>query len=78
VNQVSCENLKSLKATPTTTIASDGLFSPIKIPESASRATLIGVARINDRESYQLIIEDSSTQSIQLFFDEIPRGSSGP
>ena len=53
----------------TTTIASDGLFSPIKIPDSSSRATLIGIARINDRESYQLIIEESSTQSIQLFFD---------
>ena len=48
---------------------SDGLFSPIKIPDSPSRATLIGVARINDRESYQLVIEDSSTQTIQLFFD---------
>ena len=61
-----------MKATPTTTIASDGLFSPIKIPDSSSRATLIGVARINDRESYQLLIEDNSTpsiQSIQLFFD---------
>jgi len=69
VNQATGESLKALKATPTTTIASDGLFSPIKIPDSASRATLIGVTRINDRESYQLIIEDSSTQSIQLFFD---------
>jgi photosynthetic reaction center cytochrome c subunit len=68
-NQVTGENLKAMKATPTTTIASDGLFSPIKIPDSASRATLIGVARINDRESYQVIIEDGSTQSIQLFFD---------
>src|SRR4030095_6565240 len=58
-----------MKTTPTTTIASDGLFSPIKIPDSPSRATLIGVARINDRESYQVTIEDSSTQSIQLFFD---------
>jgi len=69
VNQVTGENLKAMKATPTTTIASDGLFGPIKIPESPSRGTLIGVARINDRESYQVIIEDSSTQSIQLFFD---------
>src|SRR6185503_895216 len=57
------------RATPSTTIASDGLFSPIKIPDSSSRATLIRVARINERESYQLIIDDSSTQSIQLFFD---------
>ena len=63
------ENLKAMKATPTTTIASDGLFSPIKIPDSPSRATLIGVARITDRESYQVITEDSSTQSIQLFLD---------
>jgi hypothetical protein len=69
VNQVTGENLKAMKTTPTTTIASDGLFSPIKIPDSPSRATLIGVARINDRESYQVTIEDSSTQSIQLFFD---------
>ena len=29
----------------------------------------IGVVRINDRESYQVIIEDSPTTSIQLFFD---------
>lgn len=69
VNQATGDSLKALKATPTTTIASDGLFSPIKIPDSSSRATLIGVARINDRESYQVIIEDSSTQSTQLFFD---------
>ena len=69
INQATGENLKAMKATPTTTIASDGLFSPIKIPDSASRAALIGVARINDRESYQVIIEDGSTQSTQLFFD---------
>jgi hypothetical protein len=76
VSQVTGENLRAIKATPTTTIASDGLFSPIKIPDSRGRATLIGeigVARINDRESYQVTIEDSSNQSIQLsiqlFFD---------
>jgi photosynthetic reaction center cytochrome c subunit len=69
INQASGESLKAMKATPTTTIASDGLFSAIKIPDSPTRATLIGVAKINDRESYQVVIEDSSTQSIQLFFD---------
>ena len=69
VNQATGETLKVMKATPTTTIASDGLFSPIKTPDSPNRATLIGIARINDRESYQIVIEDSSTQSIQLFFD---------
>lgn len=69
VSQVTGENLKAMKAMPTTTIASDGFLSPIKIPDSASRAALIGVARINDRESHQVVIEDSSTQSIQLFFD---------
>jgi hypothetical protein len=69
INQVTGESLKAMKVTPTTTIASDGLFSPIKIPDSASRATLIGLARIDDRESYQIVIEDGSTQAIQLFFD---------
>ena len=69
VNQATGESLKALKTTPTTTIASDGVFGPIKIPDSASRATLIGLARINDRESYQLIIEDSASPSIHLFFD---------
>jgi photosynthetic reaction center cytochrome c subunit len=69
LNQVSGETLKAMKSTPTTTIASDGFLSPIKVPDSPSHATLIGVARINDRESYQVVIEDSPTQSIQLFFD---------
>jgi hypothetical protein len=66
VNQASGETLKGPRATPTTTIASDGLFSPNKIPDSATSATLISVARVNDRESYQIVIEDGS---IQLFFD---------
>ena len=65
VNQASGESLKGPRATPTTTVASDGLFSPIKIPPSPTRATLIGVARINDRESYQVVVEDT----VQLFFD---------
>jgi hypothetical protein len=69
INQATGESLKSLKATPTTTIASDGLFSLIKIPDSYSQITVMGVARINDRESYQVLVEDNSTQSIQLFFD---------
>ena len=30
---------------------------------------MIGVARINDRDCYQVVVEDGSTQSIQLFFD---------
>lgn len=75
LGQVTGENLKVMKATPTTTIVSEGPFSPIKIPDSSSRATLIGVARINDRESYQVIIDDSSTRSIQLFFDVEKRTS---
>jgi hypothetical protein len=69
VNQVTGENVKTMKAMPTTTIAQDGLFSPIKVPDSPRRVTLTGVARINDHESYQIVIEDSATQSIQLFFD---------
>ena len=69
LNQVTGENLKPLKTTPTTTITSEGLFNPVKTPDSATRATRIGVATINDRKCYRVIIEDSPTQSIQLFFD---------
>jgi hypothetical protein len=69
VSQVAGESLNAMKTTPTTTIVSDGLFSPIKISDSANRATLTGVARINDRETYRVMIEDGSTRSIQLFFD---------
>jgi photosynthetic reaction center cytochrome c subunit len=69
VNQLTGEDFKSYKARPTTTIASDGLFSAIKIPDSVAHATLTGVARTNDRESYIVTIEDNSTQSIHLFFD---------
>jgi len=45
----------------------------IKIPDVPTRATLIGVGRINDRETYQVIIEDSSPQLIQLVFN-VERG----
>lgn len=69
VTQVTGENLKALQAGPTTSIASEGLFGPIKIPESVARGTLAGVAKINDREAYLVSIEDNSTQSTQLFFD---------
>jgi hypothetical protein len=69
VNQVTGENLKALKAGPATTIASDGLFGPIKVPDSVTHATLNRVERINDREAYLVTIENSPTQSTQLFFD---------
>ena len=72
VNSVTGDNLKTIKGTPTTTIASDGLFNPNKLPETTSRPTLIGVVSINDRECYEVTIEDSSSPSIpsiQLFFD---------
>jgi photosynthetic reaction center cytochrome c subunit len=69
VTQVTGENLRAFKATPTTSIASDGLFSPIKIPDSLAHATVTGVSRVNDRETYLVIIEDDSKQSTQFFFD---------
>jgi hypothetical protein len=69
INQVTGENLKALNATPTTTIASEGLFDAIKIPDSPTLGILIGIAKINDRECYQVASEDASKQSIQLFFD---------
>jgi len=69
VTQVTGENLRVMKASPTTTIASDGLFGPIKIPDSLTQAKLTGIAQVNDREAYAVSVEGSPTQSIQLFFD---------
>jgi photosynthetic reaction center cytochrome c subunit len=69
VNQVTGENLKALKTGPATTIASEGLFGPIKTPDSVTHATLTGVERINDREAYLVAVENSPTQSTHLFFD---------
>jgi len=69
VNQATGENLKTLKASATTTIASDDLFSPIKTPNDMSHATLVGVVRVNDRDAYLVTIEEGSMQLMQLFFD---------
>ena len=54
------------------------LFNPIKLPDSLSQATatgalvqatVSGIVRVNDRDTYLVTIRDSSTQSTQLFFD---------
>ncbi len=69
VNQVTGENLKEFRSIPTTTIASEGFLSPIKIPEAMAHATLIGVRRIDDREAYLVTIENSATQPAHIYFD---------
>jgi hypothetical protein len=50
-------------------IAAIGVYNPITIPDSLSSATVIRLARIDDRNAYVLTMESSSTESIQLFFD---------
>ena len=59
-------------------VASIALFNPVKLPDSLSqttatgasaRATVSGIVRVNDRDTYLVTIEDSARQSTQLFFD---------
>ena len=59
-------------------VASIAVFGPVKIPDSLSQttvpgafdhATVSGIAKVNDRDAYLVIIEDSAAQSTQLFFD---------
>jgi outer membrane lipoprotein-sorting protein len=50
-------------------IASVAIFDPIKIPDSMTRATVDGITRVNDRDTYLVTIDDDATQSTQFFFD---------
>jgi hypothetical protein len=59
-------------------LASMALFNPIKLPESLSQtavtnaatpAKVSGTARVNDRDTYFVTIDESATQATQLFFD---------
>ena len=59
-------------------VASIMLFSPIKLPDSLNQttatgasapATVSGIVRVNDRDTYLVTIEHSATQLTQLFFD---------
>lgn len=52
-----------------TSIATVALYNPIKTPNSLSHATVTASVRIDDRDAYALTIENSSTESTQLFFD---------
>ena len=45
------------------------VYNPVKIPDSVGNATVMRIAKIDDREAYVLRIENSATESIQLFFD---------
>jgi hypothetical protein len=71
VSEVPAERVKA-------SVASIALFNPIKLPDSLSQTsvgrgsahtTVSGIARVNDRDAYLVTIDDSSTQSTQLFFD---------
>jgi len=68
VIQLTDENLRTIKETPTTFIFSGGLLGPIKIPDALTRAVVDGISRVGDRDTY-LVLIDESTQSTQLFFD---------
>jgi photosynthetic reaction center cytochrome c subunit len=50
-------------------IAAIGVYNPIKIPDSLNNATVTRIARVDDRDAYVLRMENSSTESIQFFFD---------
>ncbi len=60
--QMSAETLKQFNTLIT-------LFSPIKVPESATLGEVTGVVKVDDRDTYELTITDSATQSTHLFFD---------
>ena len=53
----------------TRSLASIALYNPIQIPDSLNQATVTGIARIEDRDAYALVMQNSSTESTQMFFD---------
>jgi len=62
VNEITGENLRL-------SLVAIGVYNPIKLPDSVSKATVMRIARVDDREAYVLRIENSATESTQLFFD---------
>jgi hypothetical protein len=56
-------------------VASMALFNPVKLPDSlmqatATEATVSGIARVDDHDTYLVTVADSASQSTaQLFFD---------
>jgi hypothetical protein len=46
-----------------------GVYNPVKLPDSVSNATVMRIEKVDDRDAYVLRIENSATESIQLFFD---------
>jgi hypothetical protein len=44
-------------------------FNPVKTPDSLTNATVAGIARVDDRNTYLLTLENSATESMQFFFD---------
>ena len=50
-------------------LAAIRLYNPVKTPDSVSNATVMRIAKVDDRDAYVLRIEISATESMQLFFD---------
>lgn len=50
-------------------IAAIAVYSPIKIPDSLSNATVTRITKVDDRDAYVLRMENSPTESMQFFFD---------
>jgi len=62
VTEITGEGLKR-------SVASIAQFNLIKTPDSVANATVTGMARVDDRDTYVLTLENSATESTQLFFD---------
>jgi hypothetical protein len=45
------------------------LFQVVKISDSAANGQVTRIAKVDDRDAYDLIIADTATQSTHLFFD---------
>ncbi len=50
-------------------VASVALYNPIKVPDSLSNATVTRITNVDDRDAYVLRMANSSTESMQFFFD---------
>src|SRR5215217_3569482 len=62
VTEITGEGLKR-------SVASIAQFNLIKTPDSVADATVTGIARVDDRDTYVLTLENSATESTQLYFD---------
>ena len=50
-------------------IAAIAVYDPIKVPDALINVTVTGTAKVNDRDTYVLTMENSPKESTQFFFD---------